>query len=128
MSAGSDMSEYTPKSATLPVWLDFMLFGPPAARDSAPGLMALIFGRTEHDTTSRKSNTRRLFNAVCLVIMYSLVLFLPAQFVANSVAQHWQGSSSSDKPSSCSSSLFKACEKGCERRSLLDKCKPASPK
>ena len=85
---------YSPKVKALPVWLDFLLFGPPAVRDSSPGMMALIFGRTEHDTINgNKSVLRRFFNGLCILMMYFLVLYVPAHLVfMDGVAEYWQSS------------------------------------
>lgn len=117
---------YSPKIKALPVWLDFMLFGPPAVRDSSPGMMAFIFGRTEHDTMNgSKSCLRRFFNGACILILYFIVLYLPAHLVLmDGVAEYWRGATRKDPPVSCALRLFRACEPGCERRALFDKCGP----
>ena len=123
------VSDYTPKTTSLPVWLDFFIYGPPAVRDSSPGMMALIFGRTDHDrTTAKKTWLRRAFNMLCLVAMYIFFLYVPMHVIINDgVLRHLRSSSLSATPVNCAQRpFFRSCEVGCERlNGLLDKCAPS---
>ena len=79
------LADYKPKmkkfnGVPIPKWLDYCCFGPPAVRDSSPGGMALIFGRTEHDTKyypKGKGKALRAFNAIFLICMYICFLYVP---------------------------------------------------
>ena len=79
---------YKPKTKSLPVWLDKFLYGPPAVRDSSPGIMAALFGRTEHDTTTYakgKGPLQRGANGMLLILSYIAMLNIPFVFI------HMQG-------------------------------------
>ena len=76
----SSLDGYEAKQANLPRWLDYALFGPPAVRDSSPGAMAYIFGRTEHDVKwnpKKKGPLTRGFNAIFLIASYIFFCVLP---------------------------------------------------
>ena len=80
----SSLDGYQAKTRSLPRWLDYVLFGPPAVRDSSPGSMAFIFGRTEHDAAwnpSPKGPVTRAFHAMFLSLAYLLFLIVPFHFI-----------------------------------------------
>ena len=63
-----------------PLWLDYAMFGPPLIRDSSPGFMAMIFGRTDYDTVwnpTKKGTLKRAFNSLCLIFFYFALMILP---------------------------------------------------
>ena len=63
-----------------PLWLDYAMFGPPLIRDSSPGFMAMIFGRTDYDTDwnpTKKGTLKRAFNSLCLIFFYFALMILP---------------------------------------------------
>ena len=74
-------------------WLDRSLFGPPSVRDSTPGMMALVFGLSPHHPDYKKgllgkfraSPVGKGFNALFLIVVYALILYLPfaAMYQAN---------------------------------------------
>ena len=71
---------YRPKTKRLPLWLDYILYGPPVIRDSSPGSMAMVFGRTDHDTTwnrKPKGTLKRSFNGLALIAAYIFFFFVP---------------------------------------------------
>lgn len=68
------------KFSWIPPWMDYWLFGPPVIRDSSPGVMAMIFGRTEHDkewNPKPKGPLQMSFNNLCLIFMYILFMYVP---------------------------------------------------
>ena len=78
----SSLRGYARKNKSLPAWLDYSLYGPPVIRDSSPGAMAYIFGRTEHDTNwKKKSAIQRGINAAFLIAAYIFFLYVPFHLI-----------------------------------------------
>ena len=78
----SSLRGYARKNKSLPAWFDYWLYGPPVIRDSSPGAMAYIFGRTEHDTNwKKKSAIQRGINAAFLIAAYIFFLYVPFHLI-----------------------------------------------
>ena len=86
--------------------------------------MAMVFGRTEHDTVSnpKKKNTlTRAFNTLCLIFMYVLFIYYPYHRI------YWDGMkphlSGRDGAAStqivCKAAFFGECAAGCEKSGLF---------
>lgn len=132
------LADYKPKmkkfkGVPIPKWLDYCCFGPPAVRDSSPGGMALIFGRTEHDTKyypKGKGKALRAFNAIFLICMYICFLYVPFHMIYKigikpyrqslAAAASIPGGDSSD----CKAGMLRPCPSGCSRPWLFRACEP----
>ena len=138
---------YAPKNKSIPLWLDYCLYGPPSIRDSDPTtsawcwLFAILFGRTEHDTewngkgwkvlrgSPKKGPLLRGFNGLCLVFMYILFMYLPFHRIYwDGMKPHWRQASGAAPDLGaevvCKSRFPLAnCQPGCEREGLFQ-CKP----
>ena len=77
---------YKAKYPVLPRFLDYALFGPPVIRDSSPGGMAYVFGRTEHDTQWNKKPKGSLARGMHMLVLFSAYIFFlyaPVHFIWN---------------------------------------------
>ena len=127
----STLRGYKAKNQGLPVWLDYWLYGPPAVRDSSPGVMAFIFGRTEHDTVynpKKKNPIVRAFNALCLIAMYIFFCYLPFHRIYFDGVKPFKeaGVEATGSTVVCKAAFLGACQPGCEKSGLfgLD-CRPS---
>ena len=85
MSAVGSSSPFVRGIPLIGGWLDRSLFGPPSVRDSTPGMMALVFGLSPHHPDYKKgllgmvrsSPVGKAFNALFLIVVYVLILYLP---------------------------------------------------
>lgn len=145
---------YKPKNKRIPAWLDYSLYGPPEVRSSDPyenvwcGLFAVVFGRTEHDTTWNSKNTwqgrmglrgtpkkgmaLRSFNSLVLICMYILFLYVPFHKIywkgyvpyRQSLAEQ-QGAAAPAAQAGTSAPLN--VDAVCKRRFPWDSCKAPQP-
>ena len=127
---------YVPKNTSIPAWLDYALYGPPAVRDSSPDtsivcwVFAVVFGRTEHDkqwNPKKKSALTQGFNSLCLVFMYILFMYLPWHYMYFSGIKPYHGQTPevqlpSEMPvGSCKGGFLVPCSPGCVRSGIF-KC------
>lgn len=91
----SSLEGYRVKYEHLPRFLDYALFGPPVIRDSSPGGMSYIFGRTEHDeqwNKQKKGAIVRSMHVVVLVAAYIFFLAVPAHMIWKlGIAPYYRG-------------------------------------
>jgi len=128
MLSPSSLKGYGAKHNNIPKFLDYWLFGPPAVRDSSPGGMALIFGRTDHDTNwnkKPKGTLVRAFNSLFLIAMYICFLYVPFHRIYyDGVRPYRDGVDTSSDASAtvtCAHGFLRDCQPGCERAGLF-KC------
>ena len=115
------LADYTPKTRSLPLWLDFLLYGPPVVRDSSPGVMAYIFGRTAHDTEwnkNKKGPVLRGFNMFVLACAYVIFLYLPYHAITVTGVLQKGLEAPACRPRSLPSFLER-CAPGCEADGLF---------
>lgn len=127
----SSLKGYKPKNKGLPLWLDYSLYGPPAVRDSSPGVMAMIFGRTEHDTEwnpKKKNVVLRSFNTLCLIAMYIFFMYLPYHRIYYDGIKPFREGTPAPSNVVCKAALLGSCQPGCEKSGPfgLD-CRPSKP-
>jgi len=125
----SSLRGYQPKNKGIPAWLDYALYGPPVIRDSSPGVMAYIFGRTEHDklwNPTKKGPHVRGVNILCLIAMYIFFLYVPYHAIYMLGVKPFHSPESvggqlhDSTESLCKPALFPLkCQPGCERVNLF---------
>ena len=112
---------YEPKKMIkgCPVWLDYWLFGPPVIRDSSPGGMAYIFGRTEYDTEwnkTKKGPLTRGFHMLVLLAAYVFFFYVPFhEIYFGGIKPYYNPSTPDVAQITCKSGFLRACEAGCVR-------------
>jgi hypothetical protein len=115
----STLRGYEPKKMfPCPLWLDYWLFGPPIIRDSSPGGMAMIFGRTEYDTEwnkTKKGPLVRGFNFLVLLAAYVFFLYIPYHEIYFRGIRPYFDQTPEAAEITCKSGFMRACEAGCER-------------
>eukprot|EP00322_Chrysochromulina_rotalis_P025702 CAMPEP_0115861174 /NCGR_PEP_ID=MMETSP0287-20121206/17518_1 /TAXON_ID=412157 /ORGANISM="Chrysochromulina rotalis, Strain UIO044" /LENGTH=155 /DNA_ID=CAMNT_0003315543 /DNA_START=30 /DNA_END=497 /DNA_ORIENTATION=- len=127
----SCLRDYKPKNKSTPKWLDYWLYGPPAVRDSSPGGMAVIFGRTEHDKDyypNGKSTLLRSFNGLFLICAYIFFLYVPYHMIYMDGIKPYREAmlgGTTDGAADCKvNGLLPNCPVGCVRSGLFG-CKSA---
>ena len=131
MLSPSSLRGYAAKYKGLPKWLDYWLFGPPVIRDSTPGGMAYIFGRSEHDkdwNPNGKGKATRGFNALFLICMYICFVYVPFHRIFYDGIQPYLQTNAAPAGGTetiidCKGVLGFGCQPGCERSGLF-KCIP----
>lgn len=102
-----------------PLWLDYAMFGPPLIRDSSPGWMAAIFGRTDHDTKwnpKKKGTLKRAWNSLCLIAIYIFLMYVPAhEMWFRGIKPYFWPIATEIADITCGHGFMRKCDAGCKR-------------